>query len=316
MLDDIRNAINWGLRDGCRVRPGNTQEVDCLVGLFRTTLPLIDVAAAGASDASRTIRVGGIYCHQSPKLQIGGYAPCEIGDVLVVVRRESPAAVKYQALLLQTKMTSGTMPQPGEPQHDLYASWPTFQWVKTGKSRSVPDPRPHEGGQFGILTTCDRGCPRCSAEATVPGDQAQPLPEEIYEVLELRSGREFEEATSPAATSGDGWTRVIWDLLKFTVGSVIYNWHAAGAANEPRDFNLSGIFFARSSLDLPEFLAPIAGNPHIASFDEAWSARDAFLPPPPGRWAPEWRQPEEDDPGGISTLFVEVVDENEEQRPL
>jgi hypothetical protein len=186
--------------------------------------------------------------------------------------------------------------------------------VKTRESRSVEAPHPHEGGQFGTLNVCDQGCQDCSAEALVPAQPAEPLADVIHGVIELRSGREFDEATSPAATSGAGWTRVIWDLLSFTVGSVKYNWKAAGAKNAARDFNISGIFFARGSLDVPALLAPIASNPHSGPFEEAWNAGDAFLPPPPDRWIPEWRQRDEEDPGGISTLFVEVVEHEQEPR--
>lgn len=280
------------------------------MGLFRTGLPLISIAASAAAGTStRRISIGGLFCHQSPKIRIESGGVCEIGDLLVVVRHETPSTVEHRALLVQTKMEGRGGLLAGDPQYELYARWPTFDWLRTGDRRSVEDPRPHQGGQFGVIEVCTVGCSQCTADVAVPGNIARSLSGEIHDMLFLNRGREFDEAHSVAATIDTGWTRVVWDLLRFTVGSVAYNYRAAGERSSPRDFNTSGIFLARGNLDLPGVLSPLEGEADLQALKHAWASPEAF-PPPPAQSIPELSQRDDDDPGGISILAMKIAQEN------
>lgn len=314
LIDDIRDAVNRGVRNGCEIRPSErTWEVDVLVGLFRVALPLLDRAfRAAAIGSGLTTRLGGIFCHQSPKLTFGPNDTCEIGDLLVVVKYGTTAPPIYTALLLQTKMSSGEQLGSDDTQYELYVRWPTFAWVKSGDSRTVTDPRPNRGAQIGTIDACADGCPQCTATVMVPGGQARELAEELFDLFHRGSGREFDTEQAVIDTGRTDWSRVVWDLLRFTVGSVVYNWKRAQESGSPRPFGISGIFLMPGTLDPTEFFAPLPSDSdeEITDFAEAWKS-DMFSPPDEP-FDPTFSDRQDDDSlGGVSTIFIDVGQDTE-----
>lgn len=310
----VRTALNAGLRDGCRVSPGSTWEVDALVGLFRTGLPALERELT-TQFAGLGVRVGGVFCHGRPKvdLQTGPVSGkrCEIGDLLVITRYESAQTVTHRALLLQTKIGSDPRyPPPSAddyPQYVLYTTWPWFTYFR-GQTRNVTPKRAHPGGQYGFLEVCNSGCPACSAAVALPPSPGSSPLEGVLVDMIMSSGGRATQLPPPAASNG--WDRVVWDLLVRAVGE-LYRWSRAGARDQ-RSFN-DGIFLARTRSPVPELLAlaadEIAGAEEIASGER--SIQQLFTDErlgPPGEADRDWPRTFADDPDrSLSVAVVECV---------
>jgi hypothetical protein len=306
LIGDIRAAIDAGVADGCGIRPGqNTWEVDVLVGLFRTTLPQLDAAFRTATAGTGlTSRLGGIFCHQSPKLTFGPYDTCEIGDLLIALKYQTTGAPLYRALLLQTKKADGKPIGPGDTQYELYLRWPMFEWVGTQEVRAVTNPRPHRGAQVGFLEVCDNACLECNVTTMALGEAPRPLADELFDLFNRGTGREF--FAEPVLRPGDiDWSRVVWDLLRFTVGSVVFTWRRANVAGRSREFGLTGIFLTRQSLDPRTFFAGALSPGELDDLSDAWEAEG--FDPPDGPFDPTFSDRGEDErPGGVSTILIDI----------
>ena len=318
MIVQLRAAIAQSLEDGAAMAKGaRTWEVDCLIGLFRTGLPRIAAAFKTAgSAASLNVGVGGIFCHQSPKV-VFPVGTCEIGDLLIVTRYATTAPPVYRALLLQTKMNDGAGLNAGDPQYALYHDWPSFTWVKTGDMRTVTPPAPHAGALVSTLDVCQDYCPGCNATAAVLGQPPRDLADVLVDMYQGASGRSFDSYETVLSTANTDWDRVVWDMLTFTVGSVAYRWKRAQEGAQPRGFGVDGVFLSLADLR-PNFFDELlvrtsspqdpAIRANVETLQEAWG-NEGFIstesPSGPLRPAEE-ADLDEEDPGGISTLFVDV----------
>lgn len=318
MIGELRAAIAQSLEDGAAIAKGaRTWEVDCLVGLFRTGLPKIAAAFKTAGSAANlNVEVGGIFCHQSPKVAFPA-GTCEIGDLLIVARYATTAPPVYWGLLLQTKMSDGPGLNAGDPQYTLYHDWPSFTWVKTGEMRAVTPPAPHPGAQVSTLDVCQDYCTGCSATAAVLDQPPRDLADVLFDVYQRASGRSFGSYETVLSTANTDWDRVIWDMLTFTVGSVAYRWKRAQKGTRPRDFGINGVFLRLADLRADFFDELLLRTPgprdpalraNLETLLEAWGS-EGFMstesPSGPLRPAEE-ADLDEEDPGGISTLFIDV----------
>lgn len=249
-------AIIVGLHkawDRCRARGHDPQEPDFVAALVLESIPII------ASSWVQHLRQNGIslsvvsvFCHQTPKIQYIGmkHTSCELGDVLFVhIHTDSNGKTSRNALLCQAKCSSKQPYKVASGEKDqlaLYQDWPDFEYVRSGslsgQTRAVRPKMAHPGAQYlliddrppyhpssgllGIPNTYPIGV--CLADEYLH-DHAD-LASELFQVLSHRSGRVFEDRVHAAA---DGWSTVIWDLLRVGLTKA-FNRRRAGYKDQPR----------------------------------------------------------------------------------
>jgi hypothetical protein len=312
LQDGLQAAIADSIVDACGIRTGKTWEVDVLVGLFRTGLPRIQKELQAAlSPLGLTVNVGGVFCHQSPKVDIAGNE-CEVGDLLFLLRYSTGGTATYNALLLQTKMIKDASrfdanrffsgrKRSGDIQYRLYDDWPPFHWVRTGARRRVQPPAPHLGAQYAFVDACEQGCSACSIATGMPGHQARPIEAELVDFLFRASGRRLEPYE--VARRRRGWDRVVWEIVRGTVRRVAFTVAKAGVKNATRSWG-TAVFLARAS-DAPPFLfsRTFAGSDGDAA---ALAYAEDLLPPPEVPRAQ--RGARDDGPDGVSLIVVDLGD--------
>lgn len=171
--------------------------------------------------------VSGIYCHQKPVVDINLDKKPELGDILFVyVDRKQTGEKILNSLLLQAKITRYSwlkIHQNESHQLELYKRWPEFTYCRAGhlngKKRNILpktindgaqylliDDNPLTNGIYGGKGMFPMGC-------SVPDDILcinDSLSKELINLLKFKSGRTFD--SNPCST-GDEWSKMIWDLL-------------------------------------------------------------------------------------------------------
>jgi len=161
----------------------------------------------------------------------------ELGDLLLVRTGIHNGKVHdRRALLLQAKKTSGIPATPDNAsQHHLYATWPTFTYVRSGprlngKKRHVRVPNPYSGAKYFLigerpvpgychnplahLIGIHEECQLHLAEPTQPTISAYRC--FFQEMLDFILGNTGREYLTPPPNRTRGWDRVIEDLLNQT----------------------------------------------------------------------------------------------------
>jgi hypothetical protein len=148
---------------------------------------------------------------------------CELGDLLVLVRRRGHHGGQSRALLLQAKTPSTAIPVD---QRLLYKQWPAFSYARgRAPERRIPGSKRFPGAKFAHLWT-----QACNAHPGQPmfdysvltGDLVydQPLRDEVVDLLELMAGEPFCERRY-LRPQHIGWSRVFWDLIDRTRRSAV-----------------------------------------------------------------------------------------------
>lgn len=168
----------------------------------------------------RGISVGGCFIHQSPYVNFDkDHKPCrcELGDLLVFVRRRKENLHHYNAALLQIKKTDHLpckLSGSGDlTQLYLYESWPIFTSVQMGKYDIVPK-TPHQGALYCVINTNSGG-----SELILISEPSKELlffsqmtlAEFINNMMSWTCGRAI---SSWKKTNQDEWSKLIRDLLK------------------------------------------------------------------------------------------------------
>ena len=184
--------------------------------------------------------VSGVYCHQKPIVDINHTKKPELGDILFVyVDRKQNGEKMLNSLLFQAKITSNSSLKVHHNemhQLELYKKWPEFTYYRAGglngKKRNILpksindgaqylliDNNPLSNGVFGGRGMFPMGC-------AIPDDVLyinESLSSELINMLKFKSGRTFDE--SPYTTE-DGWSRMIWDLLRIAASKCSKRKHA------------------------------------------------------------------------------------------
>lgn len=234
-MDELRSGLVLGARDVL---------VSCSAGVWRypTLLPdgilwwpepshiasfvrygveaLADAWTPSLDQAGVSLRITGVFCHQSPKVDMlasSGFRPpageCELGDLLIVHEHGTGTARRRRAMLLQAKMaTEGSVPKNG-PQEFLYEHWPDFSITKPRvfdrRSRNLRDNA--TGGKYVLIDDPPWG----RAPWTLhPGNligPSEPFAETLVRMLDYDG---LADRGRPAEAIGDEWTDLVEELLK------------------------------------------------------------------------------------------------------
>lgn len=271
-------------------------------------------------------RFGGCYIHQSPKATFhstvkSGVASCEVGDLLVVVRRNVDGKEVYNAMLLQLKRhtqaknTPHILSSQGEMiQKELYTEWPLFSLSCTGTTTYDIYPKSiTPGAQYMFIARANRLSSPWSmntlflnsypATSTVL-DYNHTFGDSLEHLIEWQNGRSISDELN---SGSDDWSKLIWSLIcksrkgTFTrknVG-VFGEERSGGAFFHIMTDCLSDIFQGIESKEGLLTLLKERGIEAIANhFDESYSISDIE------NWDEDCKCDGEE---GISTLFIDIM---------
>ena len=93
------------------------------------------------------VEVAGVFCHQSPMVEMKGTPPrgiptrrCELADLLILHSHTRSDHKRFlRGVLLQAKAVSGQKVVPDEPQLWLYQDWPSFVITSPGFANQPRD---------------------------------------------------------------------------------------------------------------------------------------------------------------------------------
>ena len=290
-----RHAFDAALRKGVAFAHRNAPKVDepaLVAGVFTDGLPEANRLAPAGVD------VGGVFCHQSPKVSKTADPSwsCELADLLVITYTHSTH--DRRALLLQVKLGAPKYATSGTPQRqvELYTHWPDIELY--GVTRSI-GPGDHPGGEFSFWETCpnaDVPCRSCEFQEGRPGNQrwSAELPDVLADMIKGSAGEGF--SAEHAVAPGDEWSQLVWDLIRRTVTTV---WKAGGRSGSSRAWN-QGAFFATGTT-VPRVLLETSLE---ADATDMWATAGADAAPP-GEKAGVLTADRDD--GGLPIVFIDAA---------
>lgn len=190
-----------------------------------------------ASNRFPNISFGGCFIHKKPKVEIisnkraGNQKKsniCELGDVLVLLRKQTMDDTRYNAALIQLKKgkRSPVKLSKKDIQLYLYEKWPLFRLSSTQKQYDINPKTTSQGGMYGII----QEQPKTQIYISEPMSRMA-FPNEmsvarfIYDAINFQTGRTISDKDNK---DSDEWSKLIWDLLIhaiadcFTLNSVGY----------------------------------------------------------------------------------------------
>ena len=156
----------------------------------------------------------------------------ELGDILFVYAdRKRKGKIVLNSLLLQAKISSSPLLKvhPSEVhQLELYKKWPEFTYRRAGNlngiTRNVLPKTINDGAQYLLIDDNPLTNGIYARKGMFPMGCAIPddilcindsLSNELIDLLKFKSGRTFDN--NPYSTE-DGWSKMIWDLLRIVAG--------------------------------------------------------------------------------------------------
>lgn len=172
--------------------------------------------------------VSGVYCHQKPLVDINLNKKPELGDILFVYAdRKLNGKRVLNSLLFQAKISDHPWLRVHHSemhQLELYRSWPKFTYYRAGylngKNRNILPKTVNDGAQYLLIDNNPLtngiyiGKGMFPMGCAVPDDMLcvnNSLSKELIDLLKFKSGRTFD--IDPYTTE-DGWSKMIWDLLR------------------------------------------------------------------------------------------------------
>lgn len=250
-----------------------------------------------------SLKMQGVFCHAAPVVEFAGpsgtQSGCELADLLIVVDHIDPVGqVRRRASLIQAKMASKAKrvslngPSSKKQLH-LFQHWPSFRFrdpVYGASSYILTSVGTGESGTFGVI---DRHFKRPLKQPPKwTQHSAKPTPHRItteptlggFIAQMIGSGaRKFGRVASPGGT--DDWSRVVDLLLNVTFQKAFKYAPSLGSLQSPRGVTAMAYLPASTT-------------------GQGRSYRPLGL---------DWQPPfdgfetiEDDDPGGINVLRVEV----------
>jgi hypothetical protein len=175
------------------------------------------------------VRVAGVFCHQSPMIDIKGNPPrrvptikCELADLLVLhSHSRSDGKVFWRGVLMQTKYDSGRPIVPDEPQLWLYQDWPNFVITAPGFDRRNRDfGWDQRSGLYALVSS--RGWRVLRAVNPLVGasmgsiDLSKFVVNMLYDMDPAQPTRISGHGRQVYKNSMRDWSPTIWDLIEVT----------------------------------------------------------------------------------------------------
>ncbi len=204
-------------------------EVDFISSLIENGGGLLEHAWKRILAPKIDVSVAGIFCHQSPKVNIKGSPPrpmkrlsCELADLLVLhSHRTGPNKIYWRGALIQTKMQSGRSLVPEDPQFWLYDNWPKFSVAAPGFD---PCERDFDGdirsGRYALVSNSEwKILPPNSplvAQSAESLDFGTFLVRMLYDMDPAQLSRASSHGRQVYHKSLKDWSKTIWDIVEVT----------------------------------------------------------------------------------------------------
>lgn len=221
--------------------------------------------------ANITVSVAGIFCHQSPKVEIQNtISPprrmrtfaCELADLLVLHSHRTRNRLFFRGTLIQTKMNSSRPIIPDDPQFWLYDEWPTFRITAPGFNRRFrnfrPDPR---SGQYALVSS--------NAWSVMPAqnplstnsprslDFATFLVEMLYDMDPAQPLRTSAHGQQVYHNSSKDWSKTVWDIVRVARGMALKHTGAQrGLYDKPLPTRMGGDILAFLNGPIKSYVMP------------------------------------------------------------
>lgn len=167
------------------------------------------------------IKFGGCFIHQSPKAEFVSThrnKSCELGDLLVFVRKMTIDGERFNAALVQLKKTtSKTIAVKGDgdlKQLFLYEKWPCFNISQLGHQYNIFPKTVTKGGVYsiileksGVFSQIYYSLPISSMQC----DRDKTFGRFIANMIDWKAGRTVADEKNKDT---DEWSRLIWDTIR------------------------------------------------------------------------------------------------------
>lgn len=260
-------------------------------------------------------KFGGCFIHQSPLATMSnGTDRCEVGDLLVLCKKQEGTSLRYNAALFQLKKAyvDCCVKPDNQIQLNLYTNWPEFSLgrryiasstdpnhfniqpkaVTPGAQYMFINESPYQYWDFnGYLVPF--GCPVVYTHS-IPEDVMMNTPELsfgffLWNFILWQDGRPISES---AATANDDWSKLIWTLI---------------ARSQARVFNHKGInakSIGRAQGNFFEFMMKPSHETGIDALYYEWLSSGNSQACSEMKES-EARRPEDDD-NAISILYIDL----------
>lgn len=164
------------------------------------------------------VRFGGCFIHQSPMVTFPSphFAHrCELGDLLVLLRKRTMDDIRYNAALVQLKKSDRnpvTLTDDGDlKQLHLYEKWPEFTMSTTHEKYDIFPKTVTQGALYCII----KRNPELMLYMTEPMSMMEyssemTLGRFIRDAIHWQTGRTI---SNEANKDSDKWSKLIWDLI-------------------------------------------------------------------------------------------------------
>lgn len=233
---------------------------------------------------SSNIKFGGAFIHQSPLAKFASVhqqMSCELGDLLVFIRKKTKDGERFNAALVQLKRTQSPTisikDDSASKQLFLYENWPLFYVKQLDSQYNIFPKTITKGGVYsiileksGVFSQIYYSAPMSSMHC----DRDKTFGRFIVNMIDWYAGRTIADEHNKDA---DEWSRLIWDIIRYVA---------------PKTFTGSNSQFSGQSKSTIDFLQAMLKEPLVY----------------------EDNKDGEDEPdSGFGILFVDV---DERERPL
>lgn len=197
------------------------------------------VNMAQHSRAFAEAKLGGAFIHQRPKLtfKLGGAdKKCELGDLLVLCRRIVDGEARYNAALMQLKMTHSanhlTISSSSElVQLELYVKWPKFKCAN-GIEYDIQPKTVTLGAQYMFVNPEEYPLfTHHIPQRKMPNEDYLSFGRFLYDFVNWQNGRPIVDVS---LKDKDGWSQLIWDIIEHNKNAY-FRRHHIGRDHEERN---------------------------------------------------------------------------------
>lgn len=302
-----------------RLAKSAAREEDYVATLLTNGIPLLaERWILLLSPKGVALRVTGIFCHGHPQVAFGTpKRQVELADLLVVHQHLGKKRSTSRAILIQAKMSADATHtlSSADPQLELFAGWPTFEFVTGGLARGLRNLKESgNGSRYALVLNrhafpeqiewADQ-CPWASCRATQHLSAERSFAKLLGDILLGNDGRAVQ-----LGVPKDDWSRTIKELLEVT-GQKTYKRTNIGLGNTPRiavstSPSAALMFLSESSSFADQSARGARRSVSEVFFGQAQPVQDIGdneLPPESAR---------RDDPnGGMSALIIETREVDE-----
>ena len=232
-ITEINKAIQVAIAKVNAQKHGKLQEPD-----YTAALALEFPKEMNKTKVFPNIKFGGCFIHQSPIVQFDSphnQRGCELGDLLVLLRKRTKDDVRYNAALIQLKISDispATLHGEGDlKQLYLYEKWPVFTIISTGERYDLFPKTVTQGALYSIVQR--KSVPQffmAEPESCMAFSGDMTFGRFIQNAINWQAGRTVADESSKPL---DEWSRLIWDLIKQSAHKV-FNRKNIGWNNCPR----------------------------------------------------------------------------------